>query len=408
MNIKASGIAMMIVCVSLASMSAGASDFTLEIFGNANTDDTIDELDIEYVQGILDGTNEETELADANYDGNIDEKDIAQIELIIDGDEKELTLIDNFGRVVTVNKPIQRIVTLNYRYPELLIAIGAKGKIVGVEERFKTRMGDIAEACDMMDISVSGTSTEPYYETILELEPDIIIAPQNMVESGILAEKLPDIPAIGISTDPEEIIPNFRLLGMIVDEEDRAANLIDFMQSFDGIIEERTKELNSDEMPTFYLEGPMDYTIYAPSGSPGDMFEGIGGRNIASEIDTPSFGSVAVSSEWVLATNPDILIKRADFLGLDATEEDAEKALNEFIGRSSWREFSSAVKNEKVYLLEGDLIFTPRYLAGRCYLAKWFQPELFEDLDPEEILREYHEEFMGIEYRGIWAYSQTK
>ena len=38
---------------SLAVMPASASDFTLEIFGNANMDDTIDELDIEYVPWVI-------------------------------------------------------------------------------------------------------------------------------------------------------------------------------------------------------------------------------------------------------------------------------------------------------------------------------------------------------------------
>jgi len=66
MNIEALGIVIVGLCISLALMPAGASDFTLEIFGNANMDDTIDELHIEYVQGIIDGTDDETELSDAN------------------------------------------------------------------------------------------------------------------------------------------------------------------------------------------------------------------------------------------------------------------------------------------------------------------------------------------------------
>jgi len=74
----------------LTTAAAVSSDHTLKVFGNANMDDTIDEADIEYVQGVIDGTNEETELADANYDGEIDEEDIARIERIIDGGETEL------------------------------------------------------------------------------------------------------------------------------------------------------------------------------------------------------------------------------------------------------------------------------------------------------------------------------
>jgi iron complex transport system substrate-binding protein len=72
MKITTLGIAVMTFCALLSFIPATASDFTLQIFGNANMDDTIDELDIEYVRGIIDGANEPTQFADANYDGVID------------------------------------------------------------------------------------------------------------------------------------------------------------------------------------------------------------------------------------------------------------------------------------------------------------------------------------------------
>ncbi|MDD3564904.1 MAG: ABC transporter substrate-binding protein, partial [Methanothrix sp.] len=121
-----------LACAMLVIMPAVASDYTLGIFGNANIDDTIDELDIEYVRGIIAGTNEATELADANYDGKIDEEDIAQIELIIQGDEKELTMRDSVDRVVTVNMPINRVIAFNKEQVETMRSIKSKDKIVGV------------------------------------------------------------------------------------------------------------------------------------------------------------------------------------------------------------------------------------------------------------------------------------
>jgi len=87
-------ILVMMSFMSLAIMPAVADEYTLGIFGNANMDDVIDEGDITYLEGIIEGTNEATDLADANYDGQIDEDDVVQIGLIIDGDEKEITIID--------------------------------------------------------------------------------------------------------------------------------------------------------------------------------------------------------------------------------------------------------------------------------------------------------------------------
>ena len=55
--------AVMMLCVLLLVMPAVASDYTLGIYGNANMDDVIDEADIGYLEGIIAGTNEATELA---------------------------------------------------------------------------------------------------------------------------------------------------------------------------------------------------------------------------------------------------------------------------------------------------------------------------------------------------------
>lgn len=71
------------------------------IYGNANGDNRIDHLDVDYVKGVIEGINELTELSDANYDGKIDEADILQIKRIISGTQTELTLQDMDGRPVT-------------------------------------------------------------------------------------------------------------------------------------------------------------------------------------------------------------------------------------------------------------------------------------------------------------------
>ena len=81
--------------ISQAAFAAQAENYSLGIFGNANMDDRIDELDIVYVEGINKGANAPTNLSDANYDGKVDLQDIDQIKEIISGKEKVLTLIDS-------------------------------------------------------------------------------------------------------------------------------------------------------------------------------------------------------------------------------------------------------------------------------------------------------------------------
>ncbi len=45
-----------------------------------------------------------------------------------------------------------------------------------------------------------------------------------------------------------------------------------------------------------------------------------------------------------------------------------------------------------------------RSIVGSLYLAKWFHPDLFEDIDPEAVHRELVQKFYGLELEGVYVY----
>ena len=59
-------VLVMMLCILANHMPAMASEFVLEVFGNANMDDIIDEKDIEYVNGIINKTTESSKLLTQN------------------------------------------------------------------------------------------------------------------------------------------------------------------------------------------------------------------------------------------------------------------------------------------------------------------------------------------------------
>jgi iron complex transport system substrate-binding protein len=213
MNRSALGIVVTALSISMAFMPADAFDFTLEIYGNANMDDTIDELDIEYVQGIIDGTNGETELADANFDGQIDEADLEQIQLILDGSETKLTYFDMLGEPETVNKPIKRLVNMGFNGVEMTRILGAEDILVAHGQdrtAHKTYFPKFAELP-----SVGNTAENADFELILSLEPDAL---QTNIESGhtspggleqkqIFRQNLPGVPIISLEMrEPDTLV----------------------------------------------------------------------------------------------------------------------------------------------------------------------------------------------------------
>jgi iron complex transport system substrate-binding protein len=64
----------------------------------------------------------------------------------------------------------------------------------------------------------------------------------------------------------------------------------------------------------------------------------------------------------------------------------------------------NAAKNEKIYLMTTEITSRPRWFVGLAYLAKWFNPDQFESLDPEAIHKEYLEKFQGVGYQGTFVY----
>ena len=68
----------------------------------------------------------------------------------------------------------------------------------------------------------------------------------------------------------------------------------------------------------------------------------------------------------------------------------------------------TAVKNNRIHLINGDLFYGPVLPVSLVYIAKWFHPELFAELDPEAIHQEYIDGFSGIDYdvteRGVFVY----
>jgi len=100
-----------------------------------------------------------------------------------------------------------------------------------------------------------------------------------------------------------------------------------------------------------------------------------------------------------MAQNPEVIIIPAffDYAPTDLTgyhlnsTENARKFIEEASSRTGWKE-TDAVKNKRVYVLDGETgSASCRGVVGVCYCAKWFYPEVFGDLDPDAINREYFE-----------------
>lgn len=310
---------------------------------------------------------------------------------------EKITLIDSLNRSVEVSCPPERIVSTTASASELICIFGGLDNIVGRDEYSTFPYGLAKKPV------VGSYSKTINVELALDMQPDVVIADSSMLPETIKQIEDAGVPVVvvGMNCELDSIICNIRVMGNMMGDQKKAEEIIEFMQKYTDIIRERTKDLPESEKPLVYHECKEDKTN--SDGTPkDDHIDFAGGMNIAHDeaVKRP-----IVSKEWVLEKNPDIIIAK-----LSSSDPDTEEALrlkrDEVISRPGLKE-TKAVKNGTVYVYHPFLRRGPRLVGYLLYFAKWFHPDLFEDIDPTTVEREILQEFYGVDSTGTWAYPET-
>ncbi len=356
--------------------TASEDDYVLGIYGNANEDDTIDMRDLTYVKLIFFGKKPVTELADAKYDGKINPLDFIQIKLIIVGKEKELTVVDSADRIVTVKKPLKRVFISSYTVETLrAIKVDLKDIMVGattLDPFFFPEFRDVPQVPVIKGGKVEDT------EAVLNLDPDVVIFLNVDPDKRIVYEAAGiTVILFGVNT-LENYAPAIRMQGYIFDKEDEAEEFIDWYEDILNTIEERVEKIPEEDKPKVYFEAPHR-PYYTSLLYPVAL---AGGKNIFDK-------SGIVGPEAVVDRNPDIIVKgvsrKLGGYGVDAGDTaEFEEIWEEIMNRPELQGVT-AVKEKEVYIMSHQFASwqttSARPFFQVIYMAKWFHPELFEDLD---------------------------
>ena len=387
----------LVLCTMLLVSPALASNAdTLEIYGNANEDDTIDMRDLTCVKLIFFGKKPETELADAKYDGKINPLDFIQIKLIIVGKENELTLVDSADRTVTVKKPIERITAFSTTYAEALRIVNAKENVVGVSSAITK---DEIFFPELSKLPSFGGMWSPDIEALIALEPDVVLTSKKWPSPAKLEDKLvgTDIIVIRMEfSDPEVLAKEMNKLGYVLNKKEEAGEFIEFYQGHLNTIKDKIDGLSEEDKQRVYLEYTNEYKAASEGSVLHQLCTMAGGINIAKDLEG---AYPKIDAEWLLLENPDIMIKWC-------SRDDLKAKREELMGRSVLANLS-AVKDDEVYAIAYEITTRPAGFVGVAYMAKWFYPEQFTGLDPKAIYQEYLTEFQGVDIDIDVAYPAT-
>jgi len=322
------------------------------------------------------------------------------------------TIICADGRKMTAYKPIERIIALSDPQADAIRVLGAEDRVTGVSSGIAAETMLLPVMCRKQ---VVGTSAKPDPEAILALKPDIVITYRTW-NIGLEDKIEPEVMVVRLDfTDPDDLAEEMRKLGYLLEEEARAEEFIEWHNGYMSVIKNRTELIPNTEKPRVYLElypNIWRYKTFSKNSTGDRQCTIAGGINIASDLFE---GSPTLDPEWVLEQNPDVIIQVVTSKlpsGYDCDDPAGMKRiLDDLTSRPELADVS-AVENERVHVVASDIRCGVQQVVSLAYFAKWFHPDIFEDMDPQMIQQEYLKRFQRIDFnvseRGVFVYPEVE
>ncbi len=274
-------------------------------------------------------------------------------------DKIPLTIIDDTGAVVTIPQEPQRIISIAPSNTEILFALGLEDKIVGI-----TNYCNFPE--ETKNIEKIGETFPLNLEKIVSLKPDLILA-----YAGQLNE-IPRLRELGLNTiviEPlnlKETLKSIQMVATVGGVPEKGNILVKNLSQRIDQIKTEVSNLEITKKPKVFIGGIYE-TIWTPGE--GTLFNELislaGGINIAAGFS----GWTKISPEFILKEDPDIII-----IPIGAMNPGDELKIKENIyQRPGWSNLS-AIKNQKIFIVNEDLFFRPgpRIVDGLERLYKIF------------------------------------
>ncbi len=339
----------------------------------------------------------------------------------------EVTVTDMIGREVTVVPgSYTRVVCIGAGALRMYTYIGDVGLLCGVEDidnmaleerpkmfdsvarPYLIAYGEVFSTLDSCGVGGPNAQTAEA-EKILACNPDIVISEYEDVEKEDALQEQLGVPVItlrsgagGVFDDPFQ--DSMRLLGQIFGREERAEELLSFLQAQMDDISSRTADVPEEEKPKVYICGlgnwgtadhlmtAQDYSSFAVANIE-NVVTGLGAKGIQ-PIEEEKF--VSLGEEMDIMIMDAAAVKNiAPLYAQDNTMFDCCKA---------WRE-------GEVYLQMAYNAYYTNYeiaLINTWFIAKSVYPDLFADVDMTEKTNEITKMFLGEELaEEIFAYPSS-
>lgn len=298
--------------------------------------------------------------------------------------EYPLTLTDQAGREVTIEKKPEHIVSGYYISTSACIALGLSGRMAAVEAKADTRNIYKLAAPELLDLPNVGSAKNFNLEACLAVEPDLVILPKRLADA---AESIAafDIPVMLVNPEDNDLLAQMILLiGVATETEERAQDLNAFAVTELGMCAEM---IQNEPAVTALMLGNSDKLTCAPGGMyQSSVLANAGAVNAAADMEGTNWAEI--SYEQLLAMNPQVLVIPAE----------AAYTVEDVTGDAQLAELD-AVKNGRVYQMptafEAWDSPVPSGVLGSLWLAKTLHPQAYGESVYESVATDLYETYYG-------------
>lgn len=304
------------------------------------------------------------------------------------------TVNDSLGRKVELPYPVTKAVVANAYNAELINAVGAMDKVIGVDYNIFQNQTGFHNKFNESQVIGRG-QRELNYEKIVELNPQVLILTGN----GSVSEAEEKLKPFGIKvlvcdayyTDKFE--ENCTLLGKVFAKEKEAKECSDYFMSKLDYIKKQLKNVSKKRV---YFEYRREGNTTIPGDYFYNMVEYSGADNIFKDA-----ANVQVDSESIIKRNPQCIVKVSNvnvYSTYEPPTEEEHKAIKEELrNRPGW-DTIDAVQNNDIFLMSHYVHGGASKIIGAIYLAKYLYPEYLPDLHPETVFKDWLEKYQHLEY----------
>lgn len=275
-----------------------------------------------------------------------------------------VSIKDDMGNSVTIEKQPKKIVSLLPSTTETLFALGLDQEIVGVSDYDNYPAAALKkEKVGSLDLNV---------EKILSLQPDVAFLQEYQAQNQ--ANMIKQLQNAGITTiiigsqnSFKETYSAIELLAKVTGTEKKAETIISDMKEKVEEIKEKAKYVTEKKRVWVEISPQPDIFTTGNHTFINEMIEMIGAENVASKQE----GWVKMNEEEVVKLNPDVILTTYGYY--------VENADEQVLSRKGWQEVD-AIKNKQVFDVDSDNTTRPgpRLVDGVEEIAKAVYPDIFK------------------------------